>query len=268
MKIFIITMEDPVYTLPFIREIMEKRLKDIIGIAVVKGDRLTLPKKRSRLIYLFSLFFIMGMTHFMKFSFITIQFRLRKKLAPCFTFIDDPSILHFAKQKGIKTFSIDNPNREEFVRELQEMNPDVIINQSQRIIKRRLLNVPKIGIINRHNALLPKNRGRLAPFWALYKNEKETGISIHFVNEGIDCGDIIVQERFPIEKKDNFNSLVYKNYKAAPSIMLKALDLLEKGQYNIIKNDETLSTYNSIPTLKQALRYRWAKVKRLWNLWN
>lgn len=265
MKIIIITMEDPVYTLPFIREIIEKRQNDIIGIAVVKGNHLTLPKKQSRIIYLFSLLLIMGIKHFIKNSFITIHFKLSKKLASFLPFINDPSILYFASQRNIKTFTIANPNRKEFVRELQKMNPDVIINQSQSLIKSELLSIPRIGIINRHNALLPKNRGRLAPFWVLYKNEKETGISIHFVEEGIDCGDIIVQEQFPIKKKDNFNSLVRKNYQAAPGLMLKALDLLEKGQYEIIKNDDTRSTYNSVPTLKQALKYRWARMKRLWN---
>ncbi|HLP46150.1 MAG TPA: formyltransferase family protein [Candidatus Kapabacteria bacterium] len=265
MKIFIITMEDPVYTLAFIREIIEKRQPDILGIAIVKGNRFTLPKKRSKLIYLLSLFVIMGVTHFIKFSWLTIRFKVRKKLAHFLTFIEDPSLLHFARQKGIKTFTVTNPNNKELIRELKEMNPDIIINQSQNLIKGRLLRAARIGVINRHNALLPKNRGRLAPFWALYKNEKETGVSIHFVEEGIDCGDIIVQERFPIDKKDNFNSLVRKNYQAAPRAMFKALALLEKGRYELIKNDDTLSTYNSVPTLKQALTYRWARMKRLWN---
>lgn len=265
MKIFIIAMEDPVYTLPFLREIIAERQQDILGVAVSKGGRLALPKKRSRFVYLLSLLVIMGIVHFIKFSCITLHFKLRKKLAPHLTFIDDPSLLHFARQKGINTFTVDNPNRAEFVRQLEELNPDVIINQSQSIIKRRLLKVAGIGMINRHNALLPKNRGRLAPFWALYKNEKETGVSIHFVREGIDSGDIIVQERFPIEKNDNFNSIVRKNYTVAPRAMLKALALLEKGQYELIKNDDALSTYNSVPTLKEALKYRWARMKGLWN---
>jgi len=58
------------------------------------------------------------------------------------------------------------------------------------------LNIPKIGVLNRHNALLPKNRGRLTPFWVLYKGETETGVSIHFVTEDLDAGDIIVQKKF------------------------------------------------------------------------
>ncbi len=265
MRIFIITMEDPVYTVPFIKEVIKKREKDVVGLAVSKGGRFTLPKKRSRFLYLISLFFIIGVTHFVKFLWITIHFKLKKKLAPFIKFMENPSILHFARQKGIHTFTVDNPNKKEFVQKLKDKKIDVIINQSQHIIKKRLLKAAKIGIINRHNALLPRNRGRLTPFWVIFKDEKETGVSIHFIDEGIDSGDIIVQERFPIEEKDNFNTLVKKNYELAPRAMLKALDLLEKGQYEVIKNEDRMATYNSVPTLKEAIKYRFSRIKRQWN---
>ncbi|MCU0284997.1 MAG: hypothetical protein MUF15_01235, partial [Acidobacteria bacterium] len=116
MKIFIITMEDPVYTVPFIREIIEKRQKDIIGLAISKGNRFTLPKKRSKMMYMFSLLLIMGITYFIKYAFITIRFKLKKKLAKTLRFIHDPSLVHWARQKGIKTFIIDDPNSSVFVR--------------------------------------------------------------------------------------------------------------------------------------------------------
>lgn len=73
------------------------------------------------------------------------------------------------------------------------MDVDLIINQNQNILKKELLSIPKIGVINRHNALLPKNMGRLTPFWVLYKGEKVSGVSIHFVTEELNAGDIIVQ---------------------------------------------------------------------------
>ena len=111
-------------------------------------------------------------------------------------------------------------------------------------------------MINRHNALLPKNRGRLTPFWVLYKGETESGVSIHFVEEHIDSGDIIVQKKFSIEKADDFNSLVKKNYQIALKTMLEALDKLENGNYQLIKNDDASATYNTIPTLREAIKYR------------
>ena len=100
----------------------------------------------------------------------------------------------------------------------------------------------------------------MTPFWVLFNNEKDTGVSIHFVEEGLDSGDIVVQERFPIVKSDSFDSIVRKNYEIAPKAMLKALDLLEKGFNDFISNNDDNATYNTTPTLKEALKFR---IKRL-----
>ena len=103
---------------------------------------------------------------------------------------------------------------------------------------------------------MPKNRGRLTPFWVLYKGEKETSVSIHFVEEGVDSGDIVVQEKYPVSPKDTFNTVVKKNYQIAPVAMLKALDLLENGHKDFIPNDDSKATYNTTPSLKEAWEYR------------
>jgi methionyl-tRNA formyltransferase len=171
----------------------------------------------------------------------------------------DPSILGYAHKKGIPVFDIKTPNSKVFRAQLELLKPDVVINQSQSIIKKELLGIPSIGVINRHNALLPKNRGRLTPFWVLYKNEIETGVSIHFVEEGIDSGAIIVQEKYTVLPNDTFNTIVKRNYQIAPKAMLKALDLLEKGFSNFLPNDDKLATYNSTPTLREALKYRFGR---------
>ncbi|MBP6650243.1 MAG: hypothetical protein KA281_11835 [Bacteroidia bacterium] len=260
MRIFIITMEDPVYTLPFIREIIDQRKQDIVGLATTRGDRMTIGKNRSRIVYLFSLLLIMGIPAFIRYAAITAGFKIRKKLATIFPFISSPSVLEYAKKKGIEVFDITTPNSKSFQEKLKTLKPDVIINQSQSIIKKELLNIPTKGVINRHNALLPKNRGRLTPFWVLFKREKETGVSIHFVEEGIDSGAIIVQERYAVHPSDTFNSLVKKNYEIAPKAMLKALTLMEAGNPVLLKNDDASATYNSVPTFKDAFHYRWNRL--------
>ncbi len=173
----------------------------------------------------------------------------------------NPGIIEFARSKGIPVYDINTPNNIKFLEILRELHPDIIINQSQNILKRELLSIPSIGVLNRHNALLPKNRGRLTPFWVLFKGETETGVSIHFVTEGIDAGDIIVQEKYAIHKDDTFNSLVRKNYKIAPGAILKAIELLENGYNEFIPNDDSLATYNTVPTLKNAIQYRKMKLK-------
>jgi folate-dependent phosphoribosylglycinamide formyltransferase PurN len=267
MKIVIIAMDDPLYTNNFIKQIIDDRLKDIVGFAYVsKGDRLTIGKDRSKAAYLFSLFLIMGPYHFIKNSLITLQHKVRLKLSPKIPFISNPLVIAYARERGIKTFEIKNPNNKNFLAVLNELEPDIIINQSQSILKEDLLQIPKIGVINRHNALLPKNRGRLTPFWVLYKNEKETGVSIHFVERSIDSGDIIIQKRYKVEKKDTFNSLVKRNYEIAGSAMLEALDILETGDYSLIPNDDKLATYNSTPEIKHAWEYKKRRLFRITNI--
>ncbi len=260
MKIFIITMDDPVQTRNFIKHIIDIKKDNIVGLAVSKGDRLTIGKKRSKIVYVFSLFLIMGFSGFINNSWLTVFDKLRKKLSK-YGLARNKSILEYAKSQNIPTWEIKTPNSKKFLSALKEIQPDIIINQSQSIIKKDLLELPKIGVLNRHNALLPKNRGRLTPFWVLYKQEKETGVSIHFVEEGIDSGDIVVQKKYPVTRKDNFNSLVKKNYQIAPEAMIEAIDILEKGNVKYIANNDSQATYNTVPTLKEAWQYR---KRRIW----
>ena len=250
-------MDDPVQTNSFIREIIERQKSSICGLAVTKSGRLTLQKNKSKIEYIISLFLIMGLYHFMKNSMITGYHHFKKKMHSKWpAVVKDPSIAGIAQKYDIKTWQIQTPNNKSFLSELQEMDIDIIVNQSQNILKSGLLSIPKIGVLNRHNALLPKNRGRLTPFWVLYNKEKETAVSIHFVTEELDGGDIIVQKRFAVGKKDNFNSIVKKNYQLAPQAMLEALDILAKDQKNYIKNDDTKATYNTTPSFKEAWKYR------------
>lgn len=262
MRIFIITMDDPVQTKDFIRHIIDARFNDIIGVAVSKGDRLTLSKGKSKIAYVFSLLLIMGPRHFIKNAFVSVLHK-SKKAGFSLGLFQDPSILGYAGKRGIPVFRIKSPNNKKFLEELRALKPDIIINQSQSILKRELLEIPSIGVLNRHNALLPKNRGRLTPFWVLFKEETETGVSIHFVEEGLDSGKIVVQEKYLVDKRDGFNKIVKKNYRIAPQAMLKALQLLESGDAELMDNNDSDATYNTTPTLKEALRYRMRRIKRI-----
>ena len=264
MKIWIITMEDPLYTLDFIKNIIKIRYKDIAGITIAKGGRLKIGKKRSKVEYLISLLLIMGLFHFLKNIFVTLTFKIRKKAAGILSFISSPGLAEFANVYNIRVDYTDNPNGDSFLERLKAVSPDVIINQSQFIVKKPLLEVAKIGMLNRHNALLPKNRGRLTPFWVLYKRETSTGVSIHFVEEGIDSGEIVIQKKFPVSKNDTFNTLVKKNYEIASDAMLQALDMLENDHNEFIENNDNYATYNTIPTLKEAFQYRVSLIKRVW----
>ena len=252
-------MDDPLKTNDFIKEILVKKKKNIIGLAVSRGGRLKIGNHKSKFIYLLSILFIMGYREFFRNSFKTINHKIRLFLSRI-NLAEDPSTIGFCLKNHIHATEINNPNEIEFENLLKTLKPDLIINQSQYIIKKNILSVPKIGVINRHNALLPKNRGRLTPFWVLYNEEKFTGVSIHFLDEKIDSGDIIVQKKFKIEDEDNFNSIVDKNYIVAKKAIIEAIEKLESGEQALIPNNKN-GNYNTIPTFYEALNFRLKMIK-------
>jgi folate-dependent phosphoribosylglycinamide formyltransferase PurN len=255
MRIYIITMDDPIQTFDFIKNILDARKDNVVGLAIPKGDRLTISKGKSKFTYLLSLLLILGPIEFTSSALTSVWFKIRKYLSKQ-GIGSSPSIGEYAISLGIPVKEIKTPNGKKFREYLNELDLDIIINQSQNIIRKELLSIPKIGVLNRHNALLPKNRGRLTPFWVCLNREEKTGVSIHFVEEGIDSGDIVVQREFKVEPNDSFNTIVKKNYEIASDAMLEALDLLEGGTDKLIYNDDTKATYNTTPTLKEAWRYR------------
>lgn len=255
MRIFITTMDDPLVTNDFIEKIIEVKKEEIIGIAVSENNRFTSVDKKIELRYAITLFIIVGLVETFRKMLVVLKFKIRERLSRIFKSIKSPSILAYAERQGIATWKVKSVNNTQFLDILNGCRPDVIINQAQEILKKDFLNIPRIAVLNRHNSLLPKYRGRLAPFWALYNGEKETGVTIHLVIEKIDAGPIVCQKRIPIKKKESFKSLVEKCYSFAPVLMCQALNMLGDTS-PLILNDNEKATYFSIPTLKQAILFR------------
>lgn len=267
MKIFITTMDEPYFMNPFIAKLLKERKKDIIGVASSKGGRLTTKKGRLDLSYAFTLFLIIGVKNSLKIGFTSILFLLQRKY-PNYTLNKKPlSIIQTAKQMDIPTWEVSNVNDPEFIELLKKLQPDLIINQAQEIVKADFINIPSKGVLNRHSSLLPKNRGRLSPFWALYRQEGETGVTIHFVTEEIDKGDIICQEKIAIDEMDDFLSLTQKGYDVAANLMISAIKKVESGNYCVLPNNPTQGNYNTIPTLSVALAYNKNRLFRAVKRW-
>jgi methionyl-tRNA formyltransferase len=256
MKIFITTMDEPLYTNPFLKEVIKQKHKDVVGLAVSKGNPISTRRRRHYFEHIIAMCMIMGLSHTLGHFLKTIGFRLKKITSRFIPFIRSPSITAYASELGIPVYSVRSVNSKGFLNVLRIAQPDIIVNQAQEILKRSFLEIPKIACLNRHNSLLPKNRGRLSPFWVILKHEEQTGVSIHFVSPDIDAGAIIVQKVVNIDMYDTFISLTRKCYRLAPGAMLEAIDMLAKGGYEAIPNDPEKGSYNSLPRLKDALRYR------------
>ena len=133
------------------------------------------------------------------------------------------------KSKKIYDIKGTSVNSDKFYNEIIKLNPDMIIVGSWgEKFKSRILSL--IPCVNFHPALLPKNRGANPYFWVIYNNQKVTGLTIHFMNEKFDRGDIILQEAITIDDNETGFTLKEKTTKLARAMVKEFLDLYDKGQ--------------------------------------
>ncbi|WP_154855381.1 methionyl-tRNA formyltransferase [Cyclobacterium xiamenense] len=111
------------------------------------------------------------------------------------------------------------------------------------LIEKDLIAWPKRAAVNFHGSLLPKYRGRTPHIWAIINNEDKTGITCHFISEGCDEGDIILQEEVSIAPNDTGAMLLGKFYERYPSLVTKVIELIQKGEVKASKQDEELATF-------------------------
>lgn len=124
-------------------------------------------------------------------------------------------------------------NSEEFTTLIKEYDCDLFVSMSfNQIFRHKIINLPPLKIINCHAGKLPFYRGRNILNWALINDEKEFGITVHYIDEGIDTGDIISQRCFPITDEDNYSSLLNRSYFECASILYDAIKILQSNNIN------------------------------------
>jgi methionyl-tRNA formyltransferase len=107
-----------------------------------------------------------------------------------------------AKNNNIEYIREKDINSEAVVRKIKNIKPDLLITAHfQKLLKKELINIPSIGCLNLHPSLLPLYRGMSPQHWPIINGDKKTGITVHFIDEGIDTGKILLQKE--IELTDN-----------------------------------------------------------------
>ena len=144
----------------------------------------------------------------------------------------DNFLIDKCRELGIALFIEKNINEISFQKRLKKYKCDLFVSMSfDQIFKKETFNIPQKGTINCHAGKLPLYRGRNILNWALINGESEFGITVHFIDEGIDTGDIILQETFKITLEDNYKTLLEKAYISCPKLLIKAIDSIYYGNY-------------------------------------
>jgi methionyl-tRNA formyltransferase len=113
--------------------------------------------------------------------------------------------------------------------ELEKIEPDLIVVIGwYYMIPARLRDMAKLGCVGIHGSLLPKYRGGAPLVWAMINGEQETGLTLFYMDDGVDTGDVIAQERFSIEPEDNIRNLLTKLENASLKVVEEYIPLLLK----------------------------------------
>lgn len=140
--------------------------------------------------------------------------------------------------QDIPTIEVDDINGEKSVDFISAYNPDIIAVCGTSVIKPEVFRLSRYGTINIHCGITPEYRSADSIFWALYNNEPDkVGVTIHFVDEGIDTGDIIYQKAVGVTREDNLATLYCKCIKTGADLMVKAVDDIKEGQVKIINKN-------------------------------
>ena len=249
MKITIFTV-DHLYANLVVKELVNK-FPDEIQAVVVSGVILS---NKSLLSSLIKYFTTSGLYYFLAqsikleiYSFLSRV--VRDKRSKFYSFKNQ------LQENKITLFHEVNVNSTSFMNFLNRQKPDLIVSVFfNQILSPELLNLPKKGVINIHPAYLPNYKGVSPVFWALTNNEKYSGVSVHFIDKGIDTGGIIARKKILISKSDGEDSLYLRLAREGAGLLIRVINDIRKGRVTRINNSK--GSYYSLPTSKAVRKFK------------
>ncbi len=162
-----------------------------------------------------------------------------------------------AKQAGLRVLQPERVRDEEFLKEIREIAPDLLVVAAfGQILPQALLDIPAIMPINIHGSLLPALRGAAPIQWALIENYDRTGITIMQMDAGMDTGPMLLQGELSIAPDEAFGSLYQRMSELGAKLIIEALDLLAEGRLEPVPQPEEGVTL-APPIKKEMTRIDW-----------
>ncbi len=155
-----------------------------------------------------------------------------------------PPVKVYAEEVGLPVYQPSTLRGEEFAALLSEIDPELLVVAAYgKILPANVLDYPKYGCINVHGSLLPAYRGAAPMQRAILDGCAETGVTTMMMDVGLDTGDMLLQEAFPIEENDNFETVHDRMGETGARVLLRTLEALRAGTLVRIPQDGALATY-------------------------
>lgn len=158
-----------------------------------------------------------------------------------------PPVKELALAASLPVLQPERIRGEEFHGILRDFKPDIIVLVAfGKILPASIITLPPLGTINVHGSLLPRYRGAAPIQWALVNGEEETGVTVMQMDEGIDTGDILLQESIAIMPQDTAGTLSAKLAELGGKTLVRALDLLRSDSIQPLQQDDARASYAPI----------------------
>ena len=178
--------------------------------------------------------------------------------------IERRSIARVCERHGVPCESIRDVNDPLFLERLRMLGTELVVSVScPQIFKRPLIDLPERGCLNVHGALLPEYRGIMPSFWMLANDEKRAGVSIFFVNEDVDAGELCGQRAFEIPPGEALDAFLRRSKTVAAELLLDVLEEVEQSTVSRTPLDLSAGSYYSWPDRRAVQRFQ-AAGRRLW----
>jgi folate-dependent phosphoribosylglycinamide formyltransferase PurN len=253
MRIVIATVKNHIYSNYVIKNIIENHRFEI---ATIIESEVLLHKKRF-VPAIIKYLRISGAYYVLAQAFKQESFKIGLLLYRVFN-IKKPLSIFFSYKTLAKAYSIPiyetrDINSIESLNLINKLKPDVLVSVFfNQILSKRLIGIPSY-CINIHPAYLPNYKGVSPVFWSLANNESYAGVTIHYIDAGIDTGKIIYQQKIPITSNDTEHSLYFKCCEVGVSLLLKALKDIKSEKVHTIEKVNEEESYFSLPS-KEAVR--------------
>lgn len=162
-----------------------------------------------------------------------------------------PPVKEAALRHGLPVLQPEKIKEEEALEEILALSPDLIVTAAYgQILPKRLLDAPKFGCINVHASLLPKYRGGAPIHKSIVEGESESGVTIMYMVEALDAGDMLSKVVVPIEERDTVGLLHDKLAEAGSALLLETIPRLLAGEIQAVAQDHLRATF--APNIKRT----------------
>lgn len=247
MKIILITQDDPFYLAKNIDYLIKNLPPNSVIAGCVIASVSPFGKKESFVKKTFKTFKIFGVNFFLRYS-----------IRYIFAMVaNENKVGAVLKKHNIPRIKLNSSiNSPESLKRIKNYFPDLLISiGGNEIFKRPLIDLAEHGCLNLHTAPLPKYRGLMPSFWVLKNQESYTAVSVFYVDEGIDSGPILVQERVEINGQSQ-EQLINQTKKIGMDCILRAISKIQVNNITTIPNDDNQMTYYSFPTRDDVREFR------------